>query len=384
MSSNQNDGHLIDHDEWEMVAEILGLLNPFEGGRFPGVQLSVVDGHRRWTMASAHGQVTVNGGPGPALDCRPPWLPHRLVAWAHHLSRTCGVARLALERGVHGQVATIAAPGGSGRFDLPGSTTVVEVVDDLDPTGWLGVAWIETAHLRGLLECSANGPERPRLLSDPLRLALSLDHDSISFGMDWTPVGGERSTYRIPANVELGDGQPAIVAVDQSLLTLSAWTCPGDWVWIGVRADGSARIRAGEVQAELRSLRNAPAPVLDLDSMLAQLGATRVDGGIVVPVAGRTVHLRPPNGVGQSWRAEIQIATGIAPSLEVLEELNELNTRATFGRISLDAGTVVATTAIPSVELDHLPDVLERLVADTADLGPCLGGLADQGGARSA
>jgi hypothetical protein len=45
---------------------------------------------------------------------------------------------------------------------------------------------------------------------------------------------------------------------------------------------------------------------------------------------------------------------------------------------------VVATIAIPSTDLDHLPDVLERLVADTADLGPCLGGLADQGGARSA
>jgi hypothetical protein len=384
VSSHQNDGHLIEHDEWEVVARLLGFLNPFEGGRFPGVQLSVVDGHRRWTMASAHGQVTVNGGPGPALDCRPPWLPYRLTAWARDLSRTSGVARLAFERGVNGHVATIAASGGSGRFDLPGSTTVVEVVGDLDPTGWLAYVWIETDYLQRVLECSANGPERPRLTSDPLRLALSLDHDSISLGMDWTPVGGERSTYRIPANVQLGEGHHATVVVDQTLLMLGGWSCPDERVWVGLRADGSARLLAGYIHTELRSLRNAPAPVLDLDTMLTQLGATRTDGEIAVPVAGRTVRLRPPSDVGQSWRAEVRIATGIAPSLEVLEELNELNTRATFGRISLDAGTVVATTAIPSVELGHLPAVLERLVADTAGLGPCLGGLTGPSGARSA
>lgn len=383
MSSHQNDGHLIEHDEWEVVARLMGILDPFEGGRFPGVQLSVVDGHRRWTMASAHGQVTVNGGPGPALDCRPPWLPYRLLAWARDLSRTSGVARLALERGVNGHVATIAASSGSGRFDLPGSTTVVEVAGAIDPTGWLACAWIETVDLQRLLECSANGPGRPRLASDPLRLALSLDHDSLSLGMDWTPVGGQRSTYRIPANVDIG-GHPATAVVDLTLLVLGGWSCPDEHVWVGVRADGSARLHAGYIYTELRSLSTAPAPVHDLDTMLTRLGATRVDGEITVPVAGRTVRLRPPSEVGQSWRAEVRIATGIEPSLEVLEELNELNTRATFGRISLDGGTVVATTAIPSVDLGHLPALLERLVADTAGLGPCLGGLTDPSGARSA
>ncbi len=374
MSTHQNEGHLIEHDEWEVVARLLGFLDPFEGGRFPGVQLSVVDGHRRWTMASAHGQVTINGGPGPALDCRPPWLPHRLLAWARDLSRTTGVARLALERGVNGHVATIAAATGSGRFDLPGSTTVVEVAGAVDPAGWLAHAWIETVDLQRLLECSANGPGRPRLASDPLRLALSLDHDSLSLGMDWTPVGGQRSTYRIPARVDIG-GHPATAVVDLAMLVLGGWSCPDEHVWIGIRADGSARLHAGFINTELRSLSTAPAPVHDLDTMLTRLGATRVDGEITVPVAGRSILLRPPSEVGQSWRAEVQIATGISPGLEVLEELNDLNARATFGRIALDDGNVVATIAIPSSDLGHLPMLLERLVADTAGLGPCLGGL---------
>jgi len=383
VSTHENEGHLIDHEEWEVVARLLGFLDPFEGGRFPGVQLSVVDGHRRWTMASAHGQVTINGGPGPALDCRPPWLPHRLLAWARDLSRTTGVARLALERGVSGHVATIAATGGSGRFDLPGSTTVVEVAGAVDPARWLAHAWIETVDLQRLLECSANGPGRPRLASDPLRLALSLDHDSLSLGMDWTPVGGQRSTYRIPARVDIG-GHPATAVVDLAMVVIGGWSCPDEHVWIGIRADGSARLHAGFINTELRSLSTAPAPVHDLDTMLTRLGATRVDGEITVPVAGRSVLLRPPSEVGQSWRAEVQIATGISPGLEVLEELNDLNVRATFGQIALDDGNVVATIAIPSSDLGHLPMLLERLVADTAGLGPCLGGLTDPSGTRSA
>jgi|GEM_PF-3301838 len=361
--------------------------------------LRVVPGGRTWILETPEGRVTRHvlsahpddASPDPTLQRWLP-IPERIMRVATTgASDPTDEASLTL---VDGTTAVLTCPDTSGAVDL-----VAGAVPPVHHT-WSEIAEVTlpTFRLAGLMWSAYAVPHaaRGRVPRRPPPMWLRLDDTGVTLHVDWNDAQSGRSTYRSDAEFE---GEAITVPIRPTLMNdflhqvafssteaMPAAPCTVHVGDVEIDDDTASRRRAVAIRHG-----DATLTIWVTDPLIERWGSDveraisladveligNEDTEWLLRSFGVDVRVTLHHGHPDHIRTSAVVCTGLIESVEVLHEINQLNSVSTGPRFVLADGTVHAVADLPCS--DHvkigpaLAETIDQLVTATRRYAPLLG-----------
>ncbi|MFM7064393.1 MAG: T3SS (YopN, CesT) and YbjN peptide-binding chaperone 1 [Actinomycetes bacterium] len=359
---------LISWSELDAAAKLANALCTGDTGLHPGVQLSLSHGERRWTLVTPHSVVTLVGEDGGHGLERPVWVPCSALFWAAEAAQAGDACSFRVEHTPNGDVLTLAGVTASGVFELPSAPAVEPVsTGSLLPPAVVDVR-VVGRELSQILHAAARSPRPVRSDERPPIVVHVEEHGSLSFGVNWEPLGGQRAALRLSAETEGNVERLRPLPFDPWALSAVADLFGEDEIACSFLADSTIALLAGKVRAVFSPVGGRAVLPPTLSDVLVHYRHEFCGTHIAVWVDGAKVRLVEFRDEG-ILRVSIELARSVAPSAELLEELNSLNARIGRGRLVHVRDRIYATVEVPGDDMARLPEVMGRLVDEVAPLG---------------
>lgn len=348
--------------------------------------LRVAPRHRTWLVETPDGRVTYrvdtthpdDQNPDPAVQRWLP-IPERILRVAVANSGDTETADLVL---VDGSTAVLTCTDTSGAVDLvtgvepPSSMTWIASSDVAVPTNRLaGMLWSAYAIPNTVLE-QRTRPYPP--------MWLRLDEDGAALHVDWNAADSGRSTFRCSGDF---DGEPITVPIRPNLL--QAFVHQLVFHVHDERPDSICQVSVSQVEygddertrRQVVDIRRGRAvltvwvtdPLVDRWGRAITRGIREADVELLgnedsewlVRGFGVDVLIALHHGHPDHARVSAVLCKGATDELDLLREVNQLNTVSSGPRFVVTDGTVRAITDIPCTEVDQIATTLTRVIDDT-------------------
>lgn len=368
MTVHRNDT-TIDLDELDAVARIVSVLCRDEIGRYPGVQLSLCGDRRRWTVVNGSATFTYLGDRGADGLDQPVWLPRRAIYWAAELARLGDAAHVRFSDDGAGPHLSVAGAQGSGLFELPTSPSVEPVQPARRQAPELATVRITASDLQFVLNAARRGP-RLGYPDDGAAVTLLPEYAGLGIGVDWASEGAQRATYRYTAEVEGDVERCRPVTIPALALYALANLCEDDdELTLSFRADGVVFTEHGRLRVSIVPVDGPLLAAPTLADVLRHVDHENYGDRLQLEVDGVKVRIVDDERLDHV-RVSIVLAKGVEPTLDLFQEINELNDSISTGRVVLAGQTLYAVDEVSRLDLGRLTDVIGRLVSTVAPLGP--------------
>ncbi len=375
--------------EWAEVAERLGpFVHPDEDLGVGHVELTLADGHRRWSAARRDVLATLPGGScdegfagGSGEEAAGVLLSPRIVHAAVALAEEAADAVLLdLEKDLHSGRTLTTVTGPAGRFSLPagrGRFPDSKEVADMTAAAPAATARIARDHLLRAVGAARRAPGGVDLGRTSPLFCLEVHEGQVEVVVDWLRHGVSR--YRLHAETA-GSSRAAVSPT--SLEELLDAAAPGA-VHLSLPAEAELPVVLGDeggwtgliypLDASAEALR--PRVEAILAEACGVQGVERdTDGDYVLPLGAVPLYARLL--AGDPHRLQVfAVAAGDIPSgHELLTELNEINAATPFVRAIWVRGQVLVEVELDVTEADSDLVATRALLAARAavELGPLL------------
>ena len=357
-------------DEWDRVAALSRAADADEVAG-DAVWLRDTGTGRRWMVQTEAGLYGLGGRGtcGQPVDLA---LSPRLIHAGALLSHAHAEATLAVP---DTDTALVSAAGTSVAIDLLDSPTpeLPPPAEDDPPLGQ-----VDAGDLLAFIELSRAIPNGVGSPSGGRPFYwLGTSQDRITAHVDWRRLGAPRASYWLPARTEHGSRTVAVnpIALAAVLIQLAD---PDEEVSL-LFTDGSLGLRGSDWRVWLRTVDGTVTRLAGhLEEALIEAGIAPVQVSPRAFEFGHPVRIRAElhGGEYEIVRLSTVLARAVAPTSEVLAELNDANAGLVGVRLWMQDDLVVAASDLPCQRLDDVGPITARLAEQVGNLGVFLTALA--------